>query len=65
MFRTHSMYGKLIVGFLVWSVRAKPKVHHMAKKVKKQLHMYALSVAAHDPEMKQYLTRKVEKVKCL
>lgn len=46
------------------SVRAKPKVHHMAnKKLKKQLHMCALSAVAHDPEMKQYFTRKVEEGK--
>lgn len=42
------------------SVRAKPKVHHMAnKKLKMQLHMCALSAIAHDPEMKQYFLRKV------
>ena len=42
------------------SVRAKPKVHHMAnKKLKKQLHMCALSAVAHDPEMKHYFLRKV------
>ena len=42
------------------SVRAKPKVHHMAnKKLKKQLHMCALSAIAHDPETKLYFNRKV------
>lgn len=46
------------------SVRAKPKVHHMAnKKLKKHLHMCALSAVAHDPEMKQYFMRKVEEGK--
>lgn len=46
------------------SVRAKPKVHHMAnKKLKKQLHMCALSAVAHDPEMKEYFARKVEEGK--
>lgn len=46
------------------SVRAKPKVHHMAnKKLKKQLHMCALSAVAHDPEMKKYFLRKVEEGK--
>lgn len=42
------------------SVRAKPRVHHMAnKKLKKQLHMCALSAIAHDPETKLYFNRKV------
>jgi transposase len=42
------------------SIRAKPKVHHMAnKKLKKQLHMCALSAIAHDPETKLYFNRKV------
>lgn len=46
------------------SVRAKPKVHHMAnKKLKKQLHMCALSAVTHDPEMKEYFSRKVEEGK--
>lgn len=46
------------------SVRAKPKVHYMAnKKLKKQLHMCALSAVAHDPEMKCYFLRKVEEGK--
>jgi transposase len=42
------------------SVRSKPKVHFMAnKKLKKQLHLCALSAATHDPEMKEYFQRKV------
>lgn len=46
------------------SVRSKPKVHHMAnKKMKKQLHLCAMSAVAYDPEMKQYYTRKVEEGK--
>lgn len=46
------------------SVRAKPKVHHMAnKKLKKQLHMCALSAITSDPELKQYFKRKVEEGK--
>lgn len=46
------------------SVRAKPKVHHMAnKKLKKQLHMCALSSTMHNPEMKTYFNRKVEEGK--
>jgi transposase len=46
------------------SVRAKPKVHYMAnKKLKKQLHMCALSAIAHDFEIKEYYNRKVEEGK--
>lgn len=46
------------------SVRAKPKVHYMAnKKLKKQLHMCALSSIVHNPEMKTYFERKVEEGK--
>ncbi|MFK7061643.1 IS110 family transposase, partial [Flavobacterium oreochromis] len=42
------------------SIRAKPKVHFMAnKKLKKQLHMCALSCVMHNPEMKNYYQRKV------
>lgn len=46
------------------SVRSKPKVHHMAnKKLKKQLHMCALSAITSDPELKIYYNRKVEEGK--
>lgn len=46
------------------SVRSKPKVHYMAnKKLKKQLHMCALSSIMHNPEMKIYFNRKVEEGK--
>lgn len=46
------------------SIRAKPKVHYMAnKKLKKQLHMCALSSVMHNPEMKTYFNRKVEEGK--
>ena len=46
------------------SVRSKPKVHYMAnKKLKKQLHMCALSSVMHNPEMKAYFKRKVEEGK--
>jgi len=46
------------------SVRAKPKVHYMAnKKLKKQLHMCALSAITHDFEIKEYYNRKVEEGK--
>lgn len=46
------------------SVRAKPKVHYMAnKKLKKQLHMCALSAITSDPELKHYFERKVEEGK--
>lgn len=46
------------------SVRGKPRVHHMAnKKMKKQLHMCALSAVTYDPEMKEYYTRKVQEGK--
>lgn len=42
------------------SVRGKPKVHFMAnKKLKKQLHMCALSSIVHHSEMKIYFQRKV------
>lgn len=46
------------------SVRSKPKVHYMAnKKLKKQLHMCALSAITSDPELKHYFNRKVEEGK--
>lgn len=46
------------------SVRAKPKVHHMAnKQLKKQFHMCALSSIVHHSEMKEYYQRKVEEGK--
>lgn len=46
------------------SVRSKPKVHYMAnKKLKKQLHMCALSSVMYNPEMKAYFNRKVEEGK--
>lgn len=46
------------------SVRLKPKVHYMAnKKLKKQLHMCALSAITSDPELKHYYKRKVEEGK--
>jgi transposase len=46
------------------SVRSKPKVHYMAnKKLKKQLHMCALSAVTSDPELKNYFNRKVEEGK--
>lgn len=46
------------------SVRSKPKVHFMAnKKLKKQLHMCALSAITSDPELKHYFNRKVEEGK--
>ena len=46
------------------SVRSKPKVHYMAnKKLKKQLHMCALSAITSDPELKKYFNRKVEEGK--
>ena len=46
------------------SVRSKPKVHYMAnKKLKKQLHMCALSAITNDPELKCYFKRKVEEGK--
>lgn len=46
------------------SVRSKPKVHYMAnKKLKKQLHMCALSAITSDPELKMYYNRKVEEGK--
>lgn len=42
------------------SVRSKPKVHYMAnKKLKKQLHMCALSAIQYDSELKDYYQRKV------
>lgn len=46
------------------SVRSKPKVHYMAnKKLKKQLHMCALSAITSDAELKCYFKRKVEEGK--
>lgn len=46
------------------SVRSKSKVHYMAnKKLKKQLHMCALSAITSDPELKHYFNRKVEEGK--
>ena len=46
------------------SVRSRPKVHYMAnKKLKKQLHMCALSSITSDPELKSYFNRKVEEGK--
>jgi transposase len=46
------------------SIRSKPKVHFMAnKKLKKQLHMCAMSAITSDPELKQYYNRKVEEGK--
>ena len=46
------------------SVRSKPKVHYMAnKKLKKQLHMCALSAITSDPELKHYFKRKVDEGK--
>ncbi len=42
------------------SVKSKPKVHFMAnRKLKKQLHMCAMSAINYDPEIKKYYTRKV------
>ena len=42
------------------SVRAKPKVHYMAnKKLKKQLHMCAISSIRAEGDMKEYFNRKV------
>lgn len=42
------------------SIRAKPKVHYMAnKKLKKQLHMCALSAIRNDAETSLYFNRKV------
>lgn len=46
------------------SIRARPKVHYLAnKKLKKQLHMCALSAIRSDPELKIYFNRKVEEGK--
>lgn len=46
------------------SVRAKPKVHYMAnKKLKKQLHLCAMSAINHDAELKDYYHKKVEEGK--
>jgi transposase len=46
------------------SVRSKPKVHYMAnKKLKKQLHMCAMSAITSDPQLKHYFKRKVEEGK--
>jgi transposase len=42
------------------SIRSKPKVHYMAnKKLKKQLHMCAMSAISYDPELKSYFQKKV------
>jgi len=42
------------------SVRSKPKVHYMAnKKLKKLLHLCAMTATSHDPEIKEYFQRKV------
>jgi len=42
------------------SVRAKPRVHYMAnKKLKKQLHMCAISSIRADGELKEYFNKKV------
>lgn len=42
------------------SVRGRPRVHHMAnKRLKKQLHLCAMSAIMHDQEIKQYYHRKV------
>lgn len=41
-------------------MKGRPRVHYMAnKKMKKQLHMCALSAVTYDPEMKAYYERKV------
>lgn len=46
------------------SIRSKPKVHYVAnKKLKKQLHMCAMSAITSDPELKNYFNRKVEEGK--
>lgn len=46
------------------SIRSKPKVHYVAnKKLKKQLHMCALSAITSDPELKNYFNRKLEEGK--
>jgi transposase len=46
------------------SIRAKPKVPYLAnKKLKKQLHMCALSEIKCDPELKLYFNKKVEEGK--
>lgn len=46
------------------SIRAKPKVHFMAnKKLKKQLHMCAMSAIKSDPELIHYFKRKVDQGK--
>lgn len=42
------------------SVKGRPRVHYMAnKKLKKQLHMCALTASYNDPETKTYFERKV------
>jgi transposase len=46
------------------SIRGKSKVHFMAnKKLKKQLHMCAMSAIVHDLELKEYYQRKVDEGK--
>jgi transposase len=46
------------------SIRGKPRVNNMAnKKLKKLLHMCALTAATYDPELKVYYQRKVEESK--
>lgn len=46
------------------SIRGKPIVNNMAnKKLKKLLHMCALTAATYDPELKVYYQRKVEESK--
>ena len=42
------------------SIKGKPKVHNMANKIlKTSLHMCSVSSIRHNPEMKQYMERKV------
>jgi len=46
------------------SLNKRPRVHHMAnKKIKKLLHMAAMSAITHDEEIRQYYLRKVEEGK--
>lgn len=46
------------------SIKSRPKVHYIAnKKLKKALHMCAISASKNDPEIHQYYIRKTEKVK--
>ena len=46
------------------SIKGKPRVNNMAnKKLKKLLHMCALTAATYDPELKVYYQRKVEESK--